>query len=143
MKNEAFLVGRLIVGIFYLQSAFHHFSGLGQLAGYAGSKGVPAPTLAVAVSGILLAIGGVTFLLGIWPRIGVLALVLFFLPVTFTMHAFWAESTQMARTMQQVNFFKNLALLGSTLMFLAIPEPWPYSVARRREHQRTQAHAPA
>jgi hypothetical protein len=28
---------------------------------------------------------------------------------------------------QQVNFLKNLALLGSTLMFLAIPRPWPYS----------------
>ena len=27
-----------------------------------------------------------------------------------------------------INFTKNCALLASSLMFLAIPEPWPYSV---------------
>ena len=27
-----------------------------------------------------------------------------------------------------VNFTKNMALIGCALMFLAIPQPWPYSV---------------
>jgi putative oxidoreductase len=35
------------------------------------------------------------------------------------------------RQMDIVNFSKNIGLLGSSLMFLAIPRPWPYSVERR------------
>jgi uncharacterized membrane protein YphA (DoxX/SURF4 family) len=77
----------------------------------------------VLVSGILLLIGGLSILTGFQPIIGVTALVLFFLPVTFTiaMHAFWTVQDQMARMGEMVNFTKNLTLKGSALMFLAIP----------------------
>jgi hypothetical protein len=34
----------------------------------------------------------------------------------------------MQRMSETVNFTKNVALIGSTLMFLAIPQPWPYGV---------------
>jgi hypothetical protein len=33
--------------------------------------------------------------------------------------------------MDLINFTKNLGLLGSSLMFLAIPRPWAYSLERR------------
>lgn len=33
----------------------------------------------------------------------------------------------MQKMNEQINFMKNMALLGSTLMFLAIPRPWPLS----------------
>ncbi len=123
------LVGRIIVGAYYLFNALNHLVfAPGQLAEYAASKGVPAPLLAVIVSGLLLLIGGLSILLGIFPRIGVLALVVFFLPVTFWMHDFWAIEDPQARMMQMVNFLKNLALMGSALIFLAIPEPWEPSL---------------
>ena len=41
--EEIFLAGRILVGGFYLLSAFHHFSELGSLAQYAGLLGVPLP----------------------------------------------------------------------------------------------------
>jgi hypothetical protein len=43
------------------------------------------------------------------------------------------------RQIDLVNFTKNIALLGSSIMFLAIPRPWPYSVERR---QRLPVRAP-
>ncbi len=123
------LVGRIIVGAYYLFNALNHLVfAPGQLTEYAASKGVPAPLLAVIVSGLLLLIGGLSILLGIFPRIGVLALVVFFLPVTFWMHDFWAIEDPQARMIQMVNFLKNLALMGSALIFLAIPEPWEPSL---------------
>lgn len=125
-----FLIGRLILGAYYLFSAYHHFSETSMLAHYAASRGVPYPTAAILASGLLLAIAGVTLLLGVLPRVGVVALVLFLLPVTFAMHPFWADTNPTARMGDLVNFTKNLALLGSSLMFLAIPEPWPYSLRR-------------
>jgi uncharacterized membrane protein YphA (DoxX/SURF4 family) len=126
----AFLIGRLILGAYYLFSAYHHFSDMSSMAQYAAAHGVPAPQAAIVVSGLLLAIAGVTFLLGVLPRVGVIAVVLFLLPVSFAMHPFWADTNAGARMADMVNFTKNMALLGSSLMFLAIPEPWPYSLRR-------------
>ncbi len=128
---QAFLVGRVILGAYYLMSAYHHFADVHMLSRAAAAHGVPAPQVAVLGAGVLLAIAGVTFLLGIVPRIGVLALVLFLLPVSFMMHPFWAEKNPALRMSDMINFTKNMGLLGSALMFLAIPEPWPYSVGRR------------
>jgi putative oxidoreductase len=129
--EELFLAGRLLLGGFYLSSAVHHFTDLESLARYAGSLGVPLPTVAVAVAGILLAIAGVTLILGIYPDIGIAALVLFFVPVTVVMHAFWADRDPATRQIELVNFGKNVALLGSSLMLAVIPRPWAYSLERR------------
>ncbi len=129
--EEIFLAGRVLVGGYYLSSAFHHFSDLGSLAQYAGALGVPLPAVAVAVAGILLAIGGLTMILGIYPDVGIAALVLFFVPVTVIMHAFWADSDPTMRQIDLVNFGKNVALLGSSLMFAVVPRPWAYSLERR------------
>ena len=124
----AFLIGRIIVGAFYLYNASHHLGGLNALGGYAQSKGVPAPKLAVLASGVFLVIGGLSILTGFQPVIGVIAVVLFFLPVTFMMHAFWKVQDPMAKMGEMVNFTKDVALLGSALMFLAVPQPWPFSI---------------
>ena len=128
---QVFLLGRLIAGAYYLFSAWHHFSATNEMARAAAAHGVPAPTVAVIGAGVLLAIAGVTLILGLAPRLGVAALVLFLIPVSFFMHPFWADRTAAMRMMDLVNFTKNMALLGSSLMFLGIPEPWPYSFGRR------------
>jgi putative oxidoreductase len=137
--HNAFLAGRILVGLYYLYSAFNHFAHLNMMSGYVRSKGLAAPTLGVVLSGLLLLVAALTLLLGWHPRIGVGALVLFFVPVTFTMHAFWNDADPMARQMDLVNFAKNVALLGSSLMFLAIPEPWPFSVGAHPRHVRQPA----
>ena len=124
----AFLIGRIILGIYYLMMAGNHFMQLEMLTGYASSKNVPAPRLAVIVTGLLLLIGSLTILTGFRPEIGVAALVIFFLPVTFMMHNFWAVEDQQMRMVEMTNFTKNMGLLGSALMFLAIPQPWPFSL---------------
>src|SRR5262245_50956390 len=118
---RAFLVGRVLAGGYYLMGAFEHFTGTRQLAHAAAMHGVPAPTVAVLGAGVLLLIGGLSLLLGLYPRLGVAALVLFLVPVTLVMHTFWADRDPMMRLYDLVNFTKNLALLGSTLMFLAVP----------------------
>ncbi len=124
-----FLIGRIIVGGYYLYNASNHlFLGTAGLTGYAASKGVPAPKFFVYVAGILLLIGGLSFLLGFQPIIGAVALVLFFVPVSYKMHNFWAVQDPMAKVGEMVNFTKNMGLLGSSLMFLAIPQPWPFSL---------------
>ncbi len=123
-----FLIGRIILGIYYLFNASNHFMQLEMMAGYAGSKGVPMPKLAVLFTGALLTIGGLSIITGFQPTIGVIALVVFFLPVTFLMHNFWAEQDPMTKMGQMTNFVKNMGLMSSALMFLIIPQPWPFSL---------------
>ncbi len=124
----AFLVGRIVLGAYYLFNALNHFRNLNMLAGYAGSKGVPAPKLAVAGTGVLLLLGGLSILLGIQPTIGSILIVVFLVPVAFMMHNFWAVQDGQMKMMEMVNFMKNMALAASALMFLAIPQPWPLSL---------------
>jgi len=128
---QAFLIGRILVGCYYLQAAFHHFTNVGHLSRAAAAHGVPAPEVAIIGAGVLLLVAGLSFLLGAFPRLGVAAIVLFLVPVTLIMHAFWADIDPMQRQANIVNFSKNVGLLGSSLMFLAVPRPWPYSVERR------------
>ncbi|HCA78843.1 MAG TPA: DoxX family protein [Bacteroidetes bacterium] len=122
------LIGRLLLGGFFINSGFKHFSNLTMMAGYSQSKGIPSPKAAVVFSGLLLLIGGLSILLGVYPTVGTIALVLFLVPVTFMMHAFWKVKDPMARMGETVNFTKNLALLGAALMLLGVPQPWAVSL---------------
>jgi uncharacterized membrane protein YphA (DoxX/SURF4 family) len=49
------------------------------------------------------------------------------LGVSFPMRNFWAEEGA-ARMNDFINFTKNIALIGATLIFVAVPRPWAYSV---------------
>jgi len=128
MESTIFLIGRLLLGGYFIFGGYNHFANLGMMTGYAQSKGVPAAKAAVAFSGLLLLIGGLSILLGIYPTVGTVALVLFLLPVTVMMHAFWKVQDPMAKMGEMVNFMKNFALLGSALMLLAVPQPWVMSL---------------
>lgn len=99
------------------------------LSSYAQSKGTPAPSAAVIVSGIMILLGGLSILLGVYPVVGIALIIAFLIPVSFIMHNFWAVSDQQMKIIDMINFTKNLALVGATLMFLAIPRPWPLSIA--------------
>jgi uncharacterized membrane protein YphA (DoxX/SURF4 family) len=138
--KELFLVGRLLLGGFFLFSGAQHFTNVSAMAAYAAAKGVPFPIAAVLVAGVLLLIAGVTIVLGIAPRVGILASAIFLVPVTIVMHAFWREDGA-ARMLDLTNFTKNLGILGAVLMLLAVPEPWPFSAeARARVQRQAGAH---
>lgn len=122
------LIGRLIFGGFFIYNGVQHFMNLEGMKGYAGSKGVPAPGLAVAGSGLLLLLGGASVLLGLWPQIGLALLVLFLVPVAFMMHDFWAVPEDQKEA-EMVNFTKDVALAGAALMMMIGAADWPYLLA--------------
>jgi len=126
--NVAFLIGRVIVGGFFLMNGFNHFAQLNMLSGYAKSKGIPAPALAVGGSGVLLFLGGLSLLLGYHPTIGAALLVIFLLGVSFGIHNFWTIQEQQTKMGEMAHFLKNMAILGLVLMTLAIPRPWLMSL---------------
>ena len=99
-SNEAlrFLVpiGRALFALIFIAAAFGHFSS--ETIAYARHAGVPLANVAVPLSGVLSLIGGILVLLGYHARIGAWLIVLFLVPVTLTMHAFWAVPDPMMTT---------------------------------------------
>src|SRR3979409_1223699 len=84
--------------------------------GYAAQQGVPAAALMVALSGVIATLGGLSITLGYKAKIGAWLIVLFLVPVTFKMHAFWAVTAPMMRGMQIAMFMKNVSMLGASLL---------------------------
>ena len=135
-----FALGRLLFGGYFLYNGINHFRNHKMLSGYAQSKEVPQPDAAVALSGAALIVGGASILLGVKPKLGTLAVMGFLAAVSPMMHDFWNVEDEQQRMGEMVNFTKNVALLGSGLMFLAIPAPWPFSLSRRRIETATHVH---
>jgi len=86
--NALFLTGRVLFGGSFLLSGINHFMQLGATAAYAGMKGIPMPTVSVVMTGLLLVAGGLSILVGAWPRIGIALIVPFLVPTSFIMHDF-------------------------------------------------------
>jgi len=125
----AFLVGRLVFGILLAFMGLSHFTGLGGMSGYADAKGVPAPRLAVIVSGLMLIVGGIAIALGVYPLLGAAAIALFFLVVTPVMHDFWTVDDPEQRQSEMTDFLKNATLFGAALVVAALSgTAWPYAL---------------
>ena len=107
-------VARLLFVSIFLASVPGHFQA--QTIAYAAQAGVPYAGILVPFSGLLALAGGLSILLGWHARVGAWLLVLFLVPVTLAMHAFWTMPVPMTRMMQQAMFMKNLGLLGGALL---------------------------
>jgi len=122
-----FLVGRVLFSALFLLSGVGHFTQTEQMTQYTKAAGVPAPKLAVLGTGVLLLLGGLSVLLGFYPTIGLILLIIFLVPATFLMHRFWDVTDPMQRQMQMIHFSKNIALIGAALMLLMVRN-WPLSL---------------
>lgn len=125
----AFLIGRIIVGLYWLMGAVNHFTQVKSMVPYAKMKNVPMAELAVPGTGLLLLVAALSIITGFYPVVAVAALVVFLVPVTFMMHNFWTIEDPMAKMSDMIMFTKNISMLGYTLILLGIPQPWAFSLA--------------
>lgn len=114
--DVVFLVGRILFAALFLGASYGHLAQTRAMAGYAESRGVPMARLAVQGSGVLLVLGALSVSLGVWGDLGALLLVVFLVSTAVMMHGFWAETDPMAKQMELVQFQKDLALAGASLV---------------------------
>jgi len=117
------LIGRILFGALFLGSAVGHLTQSDSMAPYAASKGVPAAKQAVIGTGLMLVLGGLSVILGIWGDLGALLLFLFLLPTAVIMHNFWKETDPQAKQMEMIQFNKDIGLAGAALAFM-----WVFSI---------------
>jgi putative oxidoreductase len=83
---------------------------------YAAAQGVPLAGAAVPIAGVLALVGGLSVAIGYRASIGALLLIVFLVPVTLFMHRFWSAGDPMMASIQQVNFLKNISMLGGAIL---------------------------
>lgn len=132
MGGIVLLIGRVLFSFFFIYSGFNHLTKLSMMSGYAAASGVPAPTVAVLVSGLMLLAGGLSVLLGLKPKLGAILLFVFLVPTAFMVHKFWGIADPMLAANQAAHFWKNITLAGAALIIYGLadlyPARWPFSL---------------
>jgi putative oxidoreductase len=121
-------IGRALYAAIFILASFSHFAR--PTIDYAAKQGVPFAGFLVPASGLMALIGGLSVMTGYRARIGAGLLILFLLPVTFAMHAFWAVQDPHMAELQRAMFFKNVALVGAAMLLVHFGAG-PYSLDAR------------
>lgn len=129
LAAELFLLGRVLFGGVLAFNGLNHFLDVDAMTGYAESKGVPGPRLAVTVTGGMLLFGGIGVVLGLVPTLSTGALAVFLLVATPIMHDFWKVPEAAQRERELIHFLKNATMFGASLLLLALSAAgWPYAL---------------
>lgn len=79
--------------------------------------GLPEDTeTMVKINGAVMVGAGALLALGRLPRLASMALLGTLVPTTLAGHAFWRETDPQARTMQRIQFLKNLSMGGGLVL---------------------------
>jgi putative oxidoreductase len=111
------LAGRILLAYIFILSGFGKMFSFAGTAGYMASKGMPMPEFFLVCAILIEFVGGLTLAVGWKARWGALALAVFLVPTTLIFHAYWTYPEAQA-SMQQIQFNKNLAILGGMLCVL-------------------------
>ena len=116
--DAALLVGRLCLAAIFLWSGLGKIGGFGGFAGNLADQGLPVPMLA-ALIGVALEAGGAALgIVGVLTRVAAAGLIVFTIAATLIAPDFWTlEAAE--RQMQQIQFMKNMGLIGGFLLLIA------------------------
>jgi len=111
------LIGRvLFAGYFVFVGVGFHVAMTKMAEGYAQSAGFSVPAIAGWPTGLWMAAGGLSLILGIWPDIGALMIAAFAIVAAAYFHRFWELDDQMQKQTQQQLFGRNVIILGACLV---------------------------
>jgi putative oxidoreductase len=116
--NALDLAGRLLLVALFLPAGIGKLTGFAGTVGYISSVGLPLPSVAAALAAVVEIGGALALLFGFGTRIAALALAGFTLVASFFFHAYWAVPADQA-FVQQLMFFKNVAVTGGLLVLAA------------------------
>ena len=124
------LVGRILLALIFIKAGFGKLTGFDGTVGYIQSVGLPAPQLAAVVAIIVELGGGILLVIGWKARWAAAALFIFTLLAGIFFHAFWSSPADQVM-MQQIQFMKNLGIMGG-MLYVVVYGSGPLSVDKNR-----------
>jgi putative oxidoreductase len=123
LRNLTVLIGRFLLALIFVLSGFGKLTSISGTAAFMAHSGMPQglvyPALIVT---ILVELGlGLLIVIGYQARIAAFLMFLWFIPVTIMFHvmpyrAAVAHGDAMGAMMQQINFMKNISIMGGLLL---------------------------
>jgi len=117
-QNPVSLAARVLMAVLFLPAGISKLTGFAGTVGYISSVGLPLPTLGAALALTVEIVGGLALLLGWGTRWAALVLAGFTLVASVFFHNFWGVPADQA-FVQQLLFFKNIAVVGGLLALVA------------------------
>jgi len=114
------IIGRVLFALVFLASGLNHLTKAKAMVGYAQFKKVPMPVPSIYLSGLLMVLGALSVVLGIYADLGSLVLAVLLIAMALKMHDFWAQSDPQAKQAETASFFKNISMAGAALVFFAL-----------------------
>ena len=112
--------GRVALAAMFITGGADAVFDPGPRAPKAAEIGVPLdPELAVRANGAAMLGAGVALALGVRPRLAAAVLAGTLVPTTLAGHPYWKVEDPAMRRQQRTHFFKNVGLLGGTLLVLS------------------------
>ncbi len=118
LQNPLALASRLLFAALFLPAGIAKLTGFAGTVGYISSVGLPMPTVAAAVAAMVEIVGSLALIVGFGTRFAALVLAFFTLVASFFFHAYWSVPAD-AQMVQQLLFFKNIAVVGGLLALTA------------------------
>ena len=116
MITAIHILGQILLGGYFIYNGVKHFKDHRDYSAYAASNSVPTPQFSVYLTGILLLLGGLGIFFNMYVGVAILLLVIFLIPTSIMMHAYWNAENPGERAAQKIAFLKNMALLGALLL---------------------------
>lgn len=125
------LTGRILFSILFLVSAPDHFHS--DMVRRAADNGLLFAPILVPASGVAVFIGGLSVLLGWKVRWCVWLLAAFLISDALLMHRFWSVQDPTTQQQQQLNFMKDLTMVGGACL-IAYFGAGPWSIDSLTQH---------
>jgi putative oxidoreductase len=113
MRSYVPLLARILLGLIFVMSGITKITGFEGTQQYMASHGIPLTAVFLVGAIAVEILGGLSVILGLWPRAGAAVLVLFLIPATLIFHTDFSQQTQM------IMFLKNLSIMGGLLLVMA------------------------
>lgn len=117
--DEVLLAGRILFALPFLMFGLNHLAKREGMTGYAEFKGVPLPGASVVISGIVLILGALSVIVGVYGDVGAIALGAMAALTAVLMHDFWSAEGEEQQN-EMVQFMKNVGLIGGAVILFAI-----------------------
>lgn len=129
MRDEVFWLGRLLFSLVLIGSAFGHLTQTEGSTQYAEYKGVPNARRMVQLTGVLMLLGGLAIVLGVYMDLAAVCIAILVVIYAVKMHNFWAETDPQTQNVERAQFMKNISIAGGALIIAATTNDFtPYTL---------------
>ena len=118
LQNPFALAARILMALLFLPAGIMKIAGFAGTTGYIASVGLPFPVLGAAIAVAVEVGGGLALIAGFQTRWAAFLMAVFTIVAGLFFHKFWAAAPDQAM-IQQIMFFKNVAIAGGLLMLTA------------------------